>query len=144
MKRKQMYWEDVEVGQEIPGYSLEIDWQQVSKQISGSQDFNLPHCDPDFARSWGHPTVFMNTGFQQSCFSRLIHDWIGEEGFLRKFRMEMRKSIYQGDIMTLKGKVTNKYIEGGEHCVEADIWCENQRDGVTTPAGCTVILPSRS
>lgn len=143
MNGKQLYWQDVEVGQDIPGLSWEIDWLQMAKQTSGSQDFNLVHCDPDFARAWGHPAPFMNTGFMQGCFSRLLTDWIGDEGFIHKFHMEMRRSNYVGDTMVIKGKVTKKYIQDNEHYVEADIWAENEREGVTTPSRCTVILPSK-
>ncbi len=151
MERKQIYWEDVEVGQEIPGYSLEIDWTRMVKQVSGSQDFYPVHHDPDFARAAGHRTTFVNTGFMQGCFSRLMTDWIGDEGFVRKFRMEMRRMNFvpddragtPGDTMTFKGKVANKYIQDNDHYVEADIWCENDREGITTPSRCTVILPSK-
>ena len=57
--------------------------------------------------------------------------------------MEFRKMNMMGDVMTFKGKVTKKYVQDGEHYVDADIWCENQREGITTPCRCTVILPSR-
>ena len=151
MAGKQLHWEDVEIGQDIPGYSLDIDWTRQVKQVSGSQDFFPVHHDPDFARNAGHPRPFVNTGFMQSCFSRLMTDWIGDEGFVRKFRMEMRRMNFvpddanktPGDTMVYKGKVTNKYVQDNEHLVDADIWCENEREGVTTPSKCTVRLPSR-
>lgn len=151
MVRKQIYWEDVEVGQEIPGYSVKIDWTRQVKQVSGGQDFYPVHHDPDFARAAGHPRPFVNTSFTQGCFSRLMTDWVGDGGFVRKFRMEMRRMNFlpddrtntPGDTMTLKGKVTKKYIEGNQHYVEADVWSENEREGITTPSKCTVILPSK-
>ena len=39
MTLRQVYWEDVSVGQEIPGYSLEISPTRIALQVSGSQDF---------------------------------------------------------------------------------------------------------
>lgn len=143
MERKQRYWEDVEVGQEIPGFSLKIDWTRIARQVSGSQDFYPVHHDPDFARAGGHKEMFVNTGFMQGCFSRLMTDWIGDDGFVRKFHMEMRKMNILHDTMTLKGKVTNKYVDGDTHYVEADVWAENEREGVTTPSQCLLTLPSR-
>ena len=143
MEGKQRYWEDVKVGQEIPGFSLNIDWTRLAKQVSGSQDFYPVHHDPDFARAGGHKEMFVNTGFMQGCFSRLMTDWIGDDGFVRKFHMEMRKMNILHDTMTLKGKVTNKYVEGDTHYVEADVWAENAREGVTTPSQCLLTLPSR-
>ena len=32
------YWEDVQVGEELPGFSLELDWKTMALQVSGSQD----------------------------------------------------------------------------------------------------------
>ena len=63
---------------------------------------------------------------------------------LRKFRMEMRRMNRPGDVMELKGKVTRKYEEDGEHFVECEIWAENQREGITTPSYALVTLPVKS
>jgi acyl dehydratase len=143
MARQQVYWEDVEEGQEIPSFSLPIDATRIVKQVSGSQDFYQVHHDVEFARAGGHPDIFVNTGFMQGCFNRLIWDWIGPDGWLRKFRMEMRRMNRPGDVMTLKGKVTRKFVEGNEHYVELDVWAENEREGITTPSYALVTLPSR-
>ncbi len=144
MASEQVYWDDVDEGDEIPGYALEIDPNRIVKQVSGSQDFYEVHYDVPFAQNGGHPDVFVNTGFMQGCFNRLICSWIGDQGMLRKFRMEMRRMNRPGDVMTLKGKVTRKYQEGGEHFVECEIWAENQREGVTTPSYALVTLPVKS
>ena len=56
----------------------------------------------------------------------------------------MRKMNLLGDLMTVKGKVTDKRVEDGDHLVEADVWCETDRQGVTTPCKATVILPSKN
>lgn len=143
MGRTQPYWEDVRVGDEVPGYSLVIDPNRIVKQVSGSQDFYEVHYDVEFAKKGGHPDIFVNTGFMQGCFNRLICSWIGDKGTLRKFRMEMRRMNRAGDVMSLKGKVTNKYVEGEDRLVECELWAENHREGVTTPSYALVALPSR-
>ena len=56
----------------------------------------------------------------------------------------MRRSIWLGDTMNFKGKVTNKYIQDGDHYVDADIWVENQKGEITTPCKCRVVLPTKS
>ena len=55
----------------------------------------------------------------------------------------MRKMNLFGDTLTFKGKVTDKYAKDGDHYVDADVWCETDREGVTTPCKATVILPSK-
>jgi len=144
MERKQLYWEDVEVGQEIPSsYSIKLDATRIVLQVSGTQDYYQVHHDRDFAQAQGVPDVFVNTGFLTAALGRLLTDWIGTDGWLRKFRLEMRKMNLLGDTLMVKGEVTDKYVQNGDHCVEADVWCETDREGVTTPCKATLILPSR-
>jgi len=144
MERKQLYWEDVEVGQEIPtSYSLKLDATRIVLQVSGTQDYYQVHHDRDFAQAQGVPDIFVNTGFLTATLGRLLTDWMGPEGWLRKFRLEMRKMNLLGDTLTMKGEVTDKYVQNGDHRVEADVWCETDREGVTTPCKATLILPSR-
>ena len=141
---KQVFWDDVDVGHKITGYSLQIDPTRIALQVSGSQDFYPVHHDLDFAKASGHPDIFVNTGFMQGCFNRLICGWIGDDGWLKKFRMEMRRMNIPGDTMTFQGKVSKKFIEDGEHLVECELWAENEREGVTTPSFALVSLPTRS
>lgn len=142
MKRKQLYWEDVTVGMEIPtGYSLELDMTRFVLQVSGTQDWYPVHHDRDFARSQGVPDIFMNTGFLTAATGRLITDWITPGGRLKKYAIQMRKMNLLGETMHVRGKVTAKYIDGEDHMVEAEVWCETEGQGITTPCTATVILP---
>ncbi len=143
MRRPQPYWEDVEPGQELPGFSLEINARRTFLQISGSQDWYPVHHDPAFARKGGHEDVFMNTGFTQAALVRLLTDWMGDEGFLRKLYFEMRRQQRPGDTMVCKGKVIDKQRRDGEGWVELEVWAENEREGITTPGKAQVILPLR-
>ena len=145
MERRQLYWEDVEVGQEIPSsYSLKLDATRFFLQVSGTQDYYPVHHDRDFARAQGVPDIFMNTGFLTAATGRLLTAWMGPDGWLCKYRIEMRKMNLLGDTMTVKGKVTDKYIREGLHYVDADVWCETDTQGVTTPCKASLILPAKS
>lgn len=144
MNREQIYWEDIEVGQEIPtSYSLALNMTRVCLQVSGTQDYYQVHHDRDFARAQGVPDIFMNTGFLTAAVGRLLTDWIGLDGWLKKFRIEMRKMNLLGDTMTVKGVVTDKRVEDGEHLVDADVWCETTGQGITSPCKATVSLPTK-
>jgi acyl dehydratase len=143
MKRSQPYWEDVEPGQELPGFSLDITPRRLALQTSGSQDWYPVHFDAAFARKAGHPDVFVNTGFLQAALVRVITDWMGDDGFLKRLRFEMRRMQRPGDTMVCKGKVVSTREEGGQALVELEVWAENEREGVTTPGTATVVLPRR-
>lgn len=143
MRRQQLYWEEVEVGQELPGIELEINARRMVLQVSGSQDHYPVHFDRDFARKAGHPEIFMSSGFTEAALARVITDWMGDGGWLRRLRLEMRRQNRMGDVMVCKGQVAAKYVEDGQHYVECEVWAENQREGITTPGHAWVILPSR-
>ncbi len=142
-KRTQRYWDDVSEGDELPGYSLALTPTRIVLQVSGSQDWNPLHHDPEHARSAGHPDIFVNTGFTTACYGRLLSDYAGERGWVKKLSMQMRRMNHPGDLMSMKGKVVRKYRQGDERLVDLEVWVENARIGVTSPGAATVRLPAR-
>ncbi len=131
------------MGAEVGGFDLVINPRRAFLQISGSQDWYPIHHDPAFARKAGHEDIFMNTGFIQAALVRVITDWMGDNGFLRKLYFEMRRQQRPGDTMACKGKVTDRYRKDGEGLVELEVWAENDREAVTTPGRALVALPLR-
>jgi acyl dehydratase len=141
MERKQPYWEEVEVGQELPGFELDITSRRMVLSISGSQDWYPIHFDAPYARKAGHEDVFVNTGFVQAALVRVLTDWMGDEGFLRRLYFEMRRQHRPGDTMACRGRVTEKEVRENLGCVDVEVWTENAREGVATPGQATVVLP---
>ena len=141
--KKILYWEDVSEGQEIPSYELAVTPTLIADQVSGSQDYNLMHHDGDFARSQGAPDMYLNTGFIEAMLSRLITDWMGDDGWLEKMSIQMRRFNIFGDKLTVKGKVIAKEIQEGTHLIQCEIWVENDREGISVPGKATVRLPSK-
>ena len=141
--KKNLYWEDVSEGQEIPSYELAVTPTLIADQVSGSQDYNLMHHDGDFARSQGAPDMYLNTGFIEAMLSRLITDWMGDDGWLEKMSIQMRRFNIFGDKLTVKGKVITKEIQEGAHLIQCEIWVENDREGISVPGKATVRLPSK-
>ena len=141
MKREQVNWDEVGAGDELPEISLDITTRRLFLQASGAQDWYPAHFDPAFARKAGHEDIFMNTGFVQAALVRLITDWMGDAGFLKRLAFEMRRQHRPGDTMVCRGKITAKKETDGAALVFLDVWAENQREGIATPGEATVILP---
>ena len=150
---KQLCWEDVEVGTEIPPLTKVATTQTLARWAGASGDFVPLHYDDVFARASGLPGVIVHGALKRQWLVQLMTDWSGEEGNLRKFSCQYRAIDFPRPMKTLtesqegetwwgKGKVTKKYIENGDHYVECDIWVENGKGEVTTPGRATVILPS--
>lgn len=139
--RRQRYFEDVNVGDELPGFDVVLNPNRMVKQVSGSQDFYEVHHDSEFARAGGHRDIFYNTGFTRANLGRLLTDFVGDDGWVRKLRFEMRRMNMNGDTMRVRGKVAAKRPETKE--LDIELWIENDREGLTTPASATVTLPGR-
>jgi acyl dehydratase len=139
----QRWWDDVAEGDELPGFTLELTETKVAEQVSGSQDFYPVHHDRAFAAEAGHPDIFFNTGFTRAALCRLLTDYAGVDGWVRRLQYQMRRMNRPGDTMRVQGRVTRRYEDGGAHLVDVELWIENDREGVTTPATATVELPAR-
>jgi acyl dehydratase len=84
-------------------------------------------------------------GPQRVCWlGQFVTDWMGDDGTLKNLSCQIRHPSIMGDSNTVKGKVKDKRIEGGEHLVDCEIWVENQAGLVTAPGTATVALPSRA
>lgn len=142
---RQLYWDDVSVGDTLPEYTMELTPLKMVEHVSGSQDFSPVHHNVEFARSAGHEDIFVNTGFTRATLGRILTDWIGEQGWLRKLGFQMRKQNRPGDTLTIRGRVTAvRDGEDGMGEVDVDVWIENDRDGIATPGEATVLLPKRN
>lgn len=128
-------------GDVLEGFSLPLTPTRMALQVSGSQDFYPVHHDRDFARESGHADIFINTGFIRALLCRLVTEWMGEGGFLRRLGFTMRRPHLLGDTISVKGRVTARRAEAGHDAVNLEVWIENPRDGIATPGTATVHLP---
>jgi acyl dehydratase len=138
----QTYFEDVTIGQEIE-LKIVPSTQQLVQWAAGSGDFYQIHYDAEFARSTGLSGVIVHGAFKHALLGRMLNEWIGSGGTLKKWAVSYRGMDYPGQEMTCKGVVTAKRQEGGEHLVDLDIWTANPEGQKTTPGTATVALPAR-
>ena len=103
----------------------------------------MPHVSDALAKQLGAPGAYDYGPVRIAFLGQLLSHWMGDDGFLWKLRAELRVFFVLGDTGWAKGKVTKKYVENGEYCVDIDCWVENQRGENTMPGKATVILPSR-
>jgi acyl dehydratase len=140
---QQIYWEDTREGMEIPSLAKEPTTRQLVQYAGASGDFYEIHYDKDYALSNNLPGVILHGALKSAWLGQLMTDWIGEGGALKKLTTQYRGMDIPGDNIFLKGTVTRKYVESGEHLVDCDIWVENGKGEKTTPGSATVMLPSR-
>ena len=141
---EQRYFEDVQVGDEVPGFDLPLTWTTMVEGVDGSQDWNFVHHDIEFANESGHDHIFYNTGWTSGQLSRILTDYAGTRGWVSKFGFQMRRMNTNGDILHARGKVVGKEKHDGKMgAINLEVWLENEREGVTTPGNAVVLLPRR-
>ena len=139
-----MFWEDVEIGSEIPALVKNPTNEQLVKWAGASGDFYRIHYDKDFATSVGYSNVVVHGGLRSAWMGQLLGDWLGESGTLRKYNCRYRSYNFPGDTLTCRGKITNKYIQDKDHFVECEIWIEDSQGKTATTGSALVVLPSKT
>ncbi len=141
---RQIYYEDVEVGSELPSLEKNPTTRQLVQYAGASGDFYQIHYDKDFALDNKLPGVILHGALKNAFLGQLMTDFAGEAGWLRKLAVQYRGMDQPGSKITARGKVVKKYTEGDAHIVECEIWLENVKGEKTTPGSAIVILPSRA
>jgi len=153
MKKKKLYWEGVEVGNEVTPLPKVASRQMLVKWAGASGDFNPLHYEDAFAALQGVGKPIVHGQLKRGWLVQLMTDWKGEQGNLKKLSCQFRSMDYprlmksmtepeEGETWWCKGKITKKYVEGDEHCVDCDIWIENGKGEMTTRGNATIVLPS--
>lgn len=101
------------------------------------------HFTDELAWNRGFPCALAYAAQHEAYTSEIVTNWMGDDGFVKKLTHQQRRPSYQGDMAYVKGHVTRKYIENGEHLVDVEMWTENQNGIKVCPSSAVVLLPSR-
>jgi acyl dehydratase len=140
---KQLCYQDVSLGDEVTPLAKQPTTQQLVMWAGAVGDYQPIHYDKDFAQSRGLTGVIVHGQLVGAFLGQLMTDWIGEKGTLRKLSCSYKGMNYPGEVINFKGKVTKKYVEDGQNCVECSLWAENAKGEKTASGTAVVILPSR-
>ena len=146
MKYAKVYFEDVQVGDELPHLVKgPIQQIQLTRYAGASGDFNPIHQDHEFAKAAGMGDVFAHGMLSMGFVAQAVTDWSGA-GTVRKIGVRFTALVRLGDVITCRGKVLEKRPakEGGDrHEVDVELWAENQTGEKVVTGRATVTLPSR-
>ena len=152
--KKQLYYEDVNVGDEVTPLSKVATSRMLVQWAGASGDFNPLHYEDRFAQAMFVGSPIVHGQLKRAWLGHLVTDWIGLEGTVKTLSCQFRGMDYPRKMQTMtdphdgetwwcKGVVTGKKVEDGENIVECDIWVENGKGEKTTPGKAVVALPSK-
>ena len=136
------YWEDVEVGQELPELAFPITVKTLALAVCGTRDLMPYHHDPAYSKSVGNRDMFVNTMFDQALFGRFVSDWSGPESDFRETTLQMLGQLCPGDVARIQGRVTEKFEVGSDRRVKLEMGASNEL-GIAATSTATLAMPSR-
>ena len=139
----QVYWDDVNEGDEIPELRKNCSTQQLVQWAAASGDFYQIHYDLSFAKNTGLDNIIVHGALKNAFLGQLLHQWAAPQGMVKDFGCQYRGMDYPDRDMICRGVVTGKHVEGDEHIVELDVWTEDPDGQKTSPGTAKVILPAR-
>jgi len=101
------------------------------------------HSDDRAAHFEGEPKAFLFAAQSRAALTRLVTNWMGDDGFIRKFGWRHLYRDPIGDCLIVCGKVAKKYIENGEHLIDIKGWTQNFRGNIGVVNTATVKLISK-
>jgi acyl dehydratase len=145
MAHAQTYFDDITAGDEIPGLTKPpITEVQLVKYAGASGDYNPIHTVHHHAEKAGLGGVIAHGMLTMGFAGEHVTKWIGKGGEIKRLKVRFTSMTRPGDVVTLKGKVTDKKQAGGENLVECEIWAEKQDGSKTITGTATVALPTRT
>lgn len=101
------------------------------------------HAEQKMARDVGMPGGY-DVGPQRiSWMGQLMTNWMGDDGFLRKLSVSVRRPNIFGDVSWCRARIADKRVEEGAHVVDLEVYVQNQLGEITAKGTAVVELPSR-
>jgi len=118
-------------------------WEFVADAETGLlYTAGFTHYDDHTARASGSSRPFLFGVQGRDELVRLITNWMGDDGFIRRFKwMHVARTII-GDAWIGHGKVVDKRVDNGEYLVDLKVWLEDIRGFTPEVAVATVRLVS--
>ncbi len=144
MPGAQVYFDEVEPGDEIPSLTVAVDETQMFFFSAATYNGHRIHYDKQWARDVeGYDDVLVQGPLQSALLARAVTDWIGGRGRLVEYSVQNRAVAHPGQPLTFGGVVTAKRVVRGVGLVDLTI-TGRRDDTVLMPGTATVSLPLRA
>ncbi len=141
---KQLFFEDVYVGMELPNLVRRPTPMQLVKWAGASEDYEPIHYNQAAAQERGLPDIIVHGRLKSAFLCQMISDWAGKDGKLLAISCQHRGIDLPGKDLTCRGKVTEKYSKDERNVVACEVCVENEQGQKTVPGTARISLPSRS
>jgi acyl dehydratase len=141
---RRLDWHEVTVPADLPEVVDQISYERVVMNPGATWDYFPGHYDPEYAKSQGNPTIFVNTMHIAGFVDRIATDWAGPYSRVVRRKVRLVGSIYAGDTMIGSARIVDKRCETSSdtprYLVDLEITVCNQRGELCCPAELTLEL----
>lgn len=142
---KEIFFEDIEIGTEIPGLEKgPLTTAHLMRWSAAMENWHKIHYDQPFAI--GHdklPDLLINGSLKQQFVMQLLADWAGPGGWVWKVGFQFRAMNLVGETLQIWGRVINLRKTADFGLVDIELGILNNVDKESTPGTATVALPYR-
>ena len=143
MAEQQTFFEDVQPDTELVtrehGPLTVIDTVRWAGLQENTQQL---HYDRDWVREHAGLRTFIASGaYRQALLMRMLTDWAGPRGRLRKLSLRHTYSTFEGDTMRFVARATEKSGDPADPWIRCEVEGTNQEGRRILVGQCTVVLP---
>lgn len=138
------YFEDVNVGDELPGLEKPpVDKNQIWRYAGASGDFNPLHMDDEWGQMAGLGGRIAHGMLIMGFVGQAVTGWVPKKS-LKKLTVRFGGMTRPGDAITITGKINEKRTVGGGNIIVGEITAKDQKNDIKATGTFEAELPSRS
>lgn len=143
---KQLVFEEVEVGQQVPGLEKgPLTTAHLMRWSAAMENWHKIHYDKPFAIEHDKlPGLLINGSLKQQFIMQLLKDWVGSAGWVWKVSFQFRAMNVVGEKLQIWGRVLDKQDGPGYGLVTLELGIVNDAGTESTPGKATIALPYRN
>lgn len=139
-----IYFEDVQVGDEIPKLvTAPVTHLQLVRYAGASGDFNPLHTDPKIGEMIGVGGIIAHGMLIMGFVGQMLSDYVGPQA-LKKFGVRFKGMTHLDDEITCTGTITEKYDENGEGRIAGKVQAADQNGDVKVTGTFVASVPHRA
>jgi acyl dehydratase len=139
-----LFFENIQVGTSLPRREYgPLTIVDTVRWAGLQENWQHLHFDRDHVRQHnGLRTFIASGGYRQALLMRLLTDWIGPRGMLRKLSIRQTYSTFEGDLLRYAGEVVEKSGTADDPWVVCALEGHNQEGRQILTGRCTVLVPA--
>jgi acyl dehydratase len=131
---------EINVGDDLPAQTFEIDRATLVRYAGASGDFNTIHWNARVAQEVGLPDVIAHGMLTMALAARVVTDWVGDPGAVVEYQVRFTRPIVVPDPGSVQLTVTAKVTAIDDKLATVAIATTVNAQTVLTKAKMTVAL----